>query len=576
MGQRYLYQTIFGRLLMTFLIIIIPIYLLGFFMNRWGVQAIKSEIADSMSSQVVFYLEDIENEIRSMKMLQYDCIGDENINRLAILAEIMNLYESQQRMLQLQKRLVTIRNSSVYIDDVAAHIGPINKTISANNGIIDLNKDEYQHIRITEDVNGAQILFYKDNLYMTTLDARVGKNMSNSFSIVIKLDREKIIKKLSLLNKSQHSGVVLIYQFAKEDIIDETNNHVPLSTKTIVSNVDFTQELNTLTIASEKDKYYMAYATSEFLNMTLIKYMPDRIVMQPLRKIYVWFWVFTATSLLICFIYSIYTYKYIHEPLSKLVKAFKMIETGNMNVKINHSINDEFGYIYQRFNDMVYKINNLIDQVYKQKIMTQRAELKQLQSQINPHFLYNSFFLINMMARVQDENLIKFTKYLGEYFRFVTKSNVDTIALKDEVKHARVYTDIQKMRFAKRLEFNFQELPASYEMIQVPRLIIQPIIENSFQHAVEKKKEGKINVIFKVDKDILKIIVEDNGDEITDKDIECLNERMQWTEIDEELSGLINVNLRVRMMYGKESGIQVSRSALGGLRVALMILILAD
>jgi two-component system sensor histidine kinase YesM len=572
MWNKNLHQTIFGRLLRTFLIIIIPIYLLGIFMNRWGVEAIKNEIAESMSSQVVFYLEDIENDIRSMKMLQYDCLGDENINRLAILSEIMNLYESQQRMLQLQKRLLTIRNSSDYIEDVTAHIEPISKTISANSGIIDLDKEEYENIRISEDIEGAQFIVYEGALYMTTYDERIKKNTSSPFSIVIKLDRDKLVEKLEVLNRNEESGVVLIYQIFENRLIDETNNFLPLVSNSVINAIiDDKNNVDTLTVEHNNEKYYTAYAKSEFLKMTLIKYMPDKIVMQPLNKIYAWFWIFSGTSLLIFVVYSLSTYKYIHEPMSKLVQAFKKVEKGNMDVVISHSVNDEFGYIYKRFNQMVQRISQLIDQVYKQKIMTQRAELKQLQSQINPHFLYNSFFLINTMARIQDENLMLFTKYLGEYFRFVTKNGADTITLEEEIQHARVYVDIQKMRFSKRLNVLFQEVPQVYKKLKVPRLIVQPIIENAFEHAVEKKKSGEIRIQLIGGNGELVISVEDNGDTLTEEKINHLNKKLSQAEIAEEISGLINVNHRVRMMYGEKFGVSVRRSMLGGLYVELKI-----
>jgi two-component system sensor histidine kinase YesM len=124
-------------------------------------------------------------------------------------------------------------------------------------------------------------------------------------------------------------------------------------------------------------------------------------------------------------IYSFSAYKFIHKPLLELVRAFHKVESGDLQVSINHDSDNEFGYLYKRFNDMVKNLNMLIDQVYNQKILMQRAELKQLQSQINPHFLYNSLFMINTMARIGDDNLITFTKYLGEYFRFVTRNSSD-------------------------------------------------------------------------------------------------------------------------------------------------------
>jgi len=220
---------------------------------------------------------------------------------------------------------------------------------------------------------------------------------------------------------------------------------------------------------------------------------------------------------------------------------------------------------------MVRKIKVLIEQVYQQKILTQRAELKQLQSQINPHFLYNSFFLINTMARIGDDNLIIFTKRLGEYFRFVTRNNSDNIPLKDEVNHARVYTEIQQMRFSKRLTITFDSLPEKYNELTVPRLILQPIVENAFEHSIEKKKSGLISIGFSTYDSGLDIIVEDNGDDMTDEFIHRLNTLINTNEDYSEVTGLINISRRVKLMFGSDSGVHFYRSKLGGAKVVLRI-----
>ncbi|PIB49060.1 hypothetical protein AOA60_29080, partial [Pseudomonas sp. 2822-17] len=119
-------------------------------------------------------------------------------------------------------------------------------------------------------------------------------------------------------------------------------------------------------------------------------------------------------------------------------------EKGGLDQPIEHSKKDEFGFLYDRYNKMMRRLKVLIDQDYKQKMMMQKAELKQLQSQINPHFLYNSFFILNSLAKIEDTERIElFTNMLGEYFRFITKNGESEVPLVDEIKHARTYTEIQ-------------------------------------------------------------------------------------------------------------------------------------
>lgn len=569
-------SNIFSRLIVTFLLIIIPIYLLGIFMYFWGVNAVKTEISNSMVTQVSYYLNELEREVQSIKMLQYDCLSDENLRKLAIRGEIMNLYEKLESMKQLQQRLVTIRNSSPYIKDVTAHIKPIGKSVSANDSVVDIEEDKFENIQVQQGTTGAQIIKYEERFYLTTLEENRVSNNSHLFSIEVEIDEEALIETLGQLNVYEDGGIVLAYWFGNEMVTDQTDEMLTLPIVSILDNTENPKVQGIKTLMIEGKSYYVAYAKSDYLNNALFRYMPEEYVMLPLKKIYIWIWIFSISSILICIIYSLATYKYMHKPLSKLVKAFKKVEQGNMDIAITHDAHDEFEYLYSRFNTMVKKIKMLINQVYKQKILMQRAELKQLQSQINPHFLYNSFFIINTMARIGDENLIWFTKQLGEYFRFVTRNSSDIITLQEEVNHARVYTEIQQMRFSKRLTVIFNDLPKEFNKLKVPRLILQPIIENTFEHAIEKKMNGILSIDFMVKNNQLDIIVEDNGDNKSYELVGRLNDMIINDDENSEITGLMNINRRIHLMFGSECGIHFKQSELGGIKVILSIRISGD
>jgi two-component system sensor histidine kinase YesM len=224
---------------------------------------------------------------------------------------------------------------------------------------------------------------------------------------------------------------------------------------------------------------------------------------------------------------------------------------------------------------MVENLKNLVDQVYKQKIMVQRSEMKQLQSQINPHFLYNSFFILNTMSRVGDyDNLECFTQQLGEYFQFVTRNAADEVPILKEVNHARVYSEIQAMRYSKRIRVEFNELPESFLKLVVPRLIMQPFIENAFEHGLGMKSAGGILVVrFENIGNEYQIIIEDNGDEITGEKIQELQVMLSNDSEAGEITAIQNIHHRIRLKFGPQSGVSVSRGGLGGLKVTLHIIL---
>ncbi|AEY65190.1 histidine kinase [Clostridium sp. BNL1100] len=564
-------NSIFSRLVITFLIIIIPLYGLGIYIYNSGLRTIKSEISKSTIAQASFYLESLEKEIERIKILQYDCLNDEQLNKLAIRWEIMNEYEISQTLLQLKQRLVAIKNSSIYVNDVNVHILPIEKTVSSNSGVDDIHINEYNEIFVPAGLKGAQIINYNGELYLSTFQKYSGANKP-LFTIDIELNQNALKQALAQFNTYTGSGSILITP--TNIIANKSEEDNTQFIQSILSSMNEKERDGTIFTKIRNEKYYVVHANSSYLNMILLRYFPQEFILKPIVNFKIWAWVFSIAAILIIIIYSLSTYKFMHQPLNELVKSFRKVENGDLKVSINHDSNNEFGYLYKCFNDMVKNLNMLIDQVYNQKILMQKAELKHLQSQINPHFLYNSFFMINTMARIGDENLVPFTKHLGEYFRFVTRNSMDNIPLEEEINHAKVYTEIQLMRFSKRLQIHFGECPDMYKDLKVPRLILQPIIENAFEHGLEKKKNsGLLLVNFEGNERELRIIVEDNGCDITDSELEKLQDLLENNEQEIETTGTLNIHRRIRLVFGEESGLIISRSVIGGLKAVLKIVL---
>jgi two-component system sensor histidine kinase YesM len=549
----------------------IPIYFLGIYIYQWGLNTVKNEISKSTIAQASFYLEGLENEIERIKILQYDCLNDENLNKLAIEWEIMEQYEIIAAMRQLQQRLITIRNSSEYIKKISIYIYPIKRTISAETGLDDFDIEKYENIRVSYGKKGAQIISYKGGLYLSTLQERNYSAENPLYLIEIELDIEAFRNAIGQLNTYKESGLYLVNSDNDEVIIYMSDIDMPFMEGTISDAMNI--DSNSM-IAYEigNKEYYIVHAESKYLGMDLLRFVPKELGLIPLNNFYAWVWVFSLSAVAIIIIYSLYAYKLMHKPMHELIDSFREVEKGNLQVSISHEANNEFVYLYTRFNEMTRNLRTLIDQVYNQKILMQRAELKQLQSQINPHFLYNSFFMLNTMVRINDENLIQFTKYLGDYFRYITRNASDYSPLIEEINHAKVYVNIQLIRFSKRLKVEFGKCPENFENFSVPRLILQPIIENAFEHGLgRKKKDGVILVNFFAGGSGLDIIIEDNGNELSDEDLTDLGKMLESDDNETEITGIINIHKRIKLVFGKDSGLSISRSTLGGLKVKVML-----
>lgn len=566
-------NTIFSRLVVTFLLIMIPIYALGIYIYNWGLYTVKSEISKSTVAQASFYIEGLEKEIERIRILQYDCLNDDNLGKLVYRSQTMKYYDFMEKVVQLQQRLLSIKNSSVYIKNVSVHILPIKKTISTTNGVDDIDKEKFEQIRVPPGLYGAQIISYHGGMYLSTMKQSNSLNSVSQYMIEIELNQDAFRQALAQFNTYKESGSFLISLVNNGIIANQADGGNVFSIENILKNISDKDNKGIQFVKTGNKGYLLVHAKSDYLNMELVRYIPEELVLKPLRSFYTWVWVFSIAAICIILVYSFSTYKFMHKPLLELVKSFRKVEGGDLQVSIQHDSNNEFGYLYKRFNEMVKNLNALIEQIYRQKILMQRAELKQLQSQINPHFLYNSFFVLNTMAKIGDnDNLIVFTKQLGEYFRFVTRSASDDIPLADEVHHAQVYANIQAMRFSKRIHIEFSELPGEFAGLLVPRLIIQPIIENSFKHSLEKKgSNGLIRVCFEKAQSELRIVVEDNGEDLTDTDLDLLQKALNDDGEDSEVTGIINIHRRIRLVFGMESGLQVLRSELGGLKAVIMV-----
>ncbi len=556
-----------NRLILSFICILLPLYILAIVIYNWGIQTLETEISNSMTSQVSQYSEKLESEFSRIHDLQLDFLVDHNLNTLAAIPESLNEIEKMQKVLSLQQRLDAIRNSSEYIEEVHAYIPSIQKDLSAI-AVSEFDRELYVELMNLSALQDAQVVNFRGSMYMVTAYPYLlpKSKREPTFIIAIELSLDKLMEALHSMRNSPEEGLI----FSSPQFTLVTSPYEVLNDK-IVQQVKLGQENDDTVqeIRFERQRYLTVNTTSSFFGALLIKYVPENAVFQSLTKFRNWFLLFAAVSLMIILIYSLYLYKYIHKPLNRLVRAFRKVELGDVSVQINHESRDEFQYIYTRFNAMIDNLKSLIDQVYKQQILTQKAELKQLQSQINPHFLYNSFFILNTMTRLGDYDQVeRFANQLGEYFQFVTRNHSDEVPLGKEVQHARVYADIQGMRFANRIVVSFGELPDNAGHVMVPRLILQPLIENAFEHGLERKSSsGRLDVRFEKEDHIFRLIVEDNGELLDEEGIERINQNLGMNKA--EMTGLINIHHRIVLKFGSGSGLALTRSEWGGVKATI-------
>lgn len=245
-------------------------------------------------------------------------------------------------------------------------------------------------------------------------------------------------------------------------------------------------------------------------------------------------------------------------PIKILIENMKKVEEGIFEADFEIAGNDEIGMLGRRFKSMVLQINRLIDKEYKLQIENKSAQLKVLQSQINPHFLYNSFQSIGTLAlKMKAVPVYSLLTSLSEMMRYSMDMRDEMVPFAREVNHTQSYLKLQQQRFEEVLEITIDISPNT-EAIFVPKMILQPIVENCFKHGFSDMENARISICSYRKKDQLIFIVQDNGRGIDKGKLEDIRRGLYRRETikegkERESIGLKNIYDRLQLYFGEEA-----------------------
>lgn len=256
--------------------------------------------------------------------------------------------------------------------------------------------------------------------------------------------------------------------------------------------------------------------------------------------------------------------------LNRILDGMTKVMEGNLDVRLPADKNgDELDVISRYFNEMCVNLDEHIKKRYLAEIEQKNAEMSALQSQINPHFLYNTLEAIRMKAICNgDREVGKMLYSLAVTFRAQIKE-ADVITLAQELHYSKKYMELFEFRYQNQFQA-VVECPEEYLVVPVIKFVLQPIIENYFIHGMRmREKDNRIKI--SVEKDgFYRIIVEDNGKGMTEEEIANQNRKLKCGIMEKQSSiGVANVNRRLKAVYGDEHGVFMEAAEGGGLRVIL-------
>lgn len=266
----------------------------------------------------------------------------------------------------------------------------------------------------------------------------------------------------------------------------------------------------------------------------------------------------------------------IYTPIKKLHDVTTTITKNDLQALVNSENLDEITELGMSFNIMIGKIRELLDSKVKEQENLKRAELRALQAQINPHFLYNTLDTIIWMAEAKRTNqVIEIVGALSSFFRISLSKGRDWITVAEEVERTRSYLTIQKMRYRDILDFEI-EVDEAVADFTILKLILQPLVENALYHGIKNKRQGGVIWVRARQKNEteVELEVEDNGIGFTPEKLARLQAELADDSGDIRLEsgfGIGNVNKRIRLYYGRPYGLSVSSEYTTGTRVTLVI-----
>ena len=250
------------------------------------------------------------------------------------------------------------------------------------------------------------------------------------------------------------------------------------------------------------------------------------------------------------------------------------IKKGETDLRVTVKRDDEIGELGKGFNEMLDQIESLLVREYEIKLLLNRAEYNALQAQINPHFLYNTLDTMSSIAQIRHcDEVSHLCQSLSNIFRYSLdmKNPFSTVA--KEIVHLKNYIYVMNVRMRDNVAYDF-DIDDDILKCTVPRICIQPLVENALNHGLRNVRgEKRIVIRAKSEEDVLVISVEDNGVGLDDADE--MNRKMSENDLDMvergNSIGLININARVKMLYGDAYGIRVESRPGEGTKVRLTV-----
>lgn len=512
------------------------------FVNYFQMRSVfKNQEMNTLYSFINRSTLDLDNEFKRYAELAELITKDKNVNDILSTIYLDDNRINEKFDLSVAPSLDTfiyfhneVSKITIYTDRIAdyknKYLAPIEELKKAdwydaitasrnNNWIADTDEKTIVLVRKMQvlEENGITGYFYEKINYDNVFES-LGENISDNYGICV-----------------SNSLGQNIYSY---DTFTDKNKNYNLSLPEITKKY------------SDKNKdYFIVKKTIPETGWNVWLYKPEKLMGSSIRQINIITFGGTLVCLVATFMCIRFTAMFVTTRIGKLQKAVARVEKEDFSYTLNTTSQDEIGELITSFSKMERKLNYLINEVYKSRIKEKEYEMKALQAQINPHFLYNTLSLINWKAiEAGKRDISKITLALSAFYRTSLNKGNNITHISGEIENMRSYLSIQLMLHDDGFDVT-EDIDDSVLGYTCPNLILQPLIENAIDHGIDVMPEDRRGVISVICKDMdtyIQFVIKDNGIGMTkEQTVKILTK-------DSKGYGVRNVNERLKLCYGEE------------------------
>jgi len=504
----------------------------------------------------------IENELKELEQLSFTVVSDEQIQQcLRQMQDNPSPYERLVLHNKIINRLVAFAGSEKYVYSMMLmDTGDGVMTAGNREGVSQELQDQLKPMAMKAGGSNVWVQGSKNSLLaVRQIKSYTGSTftLDNLGTLVIRIRVERIIADNT--NDTFNGGQLIVADAATGRAIYPAEPI--LLPQELASEVQRKDAYRTADYGA--GTYFIAKTNSSYMNWTYINATPFNEMFRQITFVKRLVVIIYACILLLGLLLGYRFARSIVRPITKLTQRMRRIEKGDLdNLEeqslgaVSQTAQDEVSQLNRTFKMMIRRIRELIDENYAKQLVIRETELKALQAQINPHFLYNTLESINWLAKVNKQSQIsQMVEALGYLLRSSIGLKDPLISLDRELSIVRSYVTIQQTRFEERLDFRM-DIPVELLDALIPKLTLQPLVENAIRYALEPNIEPcTISVSVKQESNGLDLRVSDNGPGMTAEFIRDLQQGRVRTR--GEGIGLANITERVQLVFGQEWGAEV-------------------